>query len=66
MAFTIAPPSLGASAASSLQRSTCLYAVSVRTAVLQQLDELCALLPDALRDHRYQRFRAMGVFETVG
>ena len=41
-------------------------ALSVRTAVLQQLDELCALSPDALRDHRYQRFRAMGVFEAVG
>jgi acetyl-CoA carboxylase carboxyl transferase subunit alpha len=41
-------------------------ALSVRTAVLQQLDELCAMSPDALREQRYQRFRAIGVFETVG
>ena len=41
-------------------------ALSMRTAVLQQLDELCALPPDAMREQRYQRFRAMGVFETVG
>jgi acetyl-CoA carboxylase alpha subunit len=27
---------------------------------------LRALSPEALRDHRYQRFRAMGVFEAVG
>jgi hypothetical protein len=33
----------------------------VRTAVLQQLDELCAMSPDAMREQRYQRFRAMAV-----
>jgi len=38
----------------------------VRSAVLQQLEELRALSPEALRDHRYQRFRRMGVFEAVG
>jgi acetyl-CoA carboxylase alpha subunit len=38
----------------------------VRTAVLQQLEELRALSPDALREQRYQRFRAIGVFEAVG
>jgi acetyl-CoA carboxylase carboxyl transferase subunit alpha len=40
-------------------------ALSMRTAILQQLEELRTMTPEALREHRYQRFRAMGVFETV-
>jgi acetyl-CoA carboxylase carboxyl transferase subunit alpha len=57
----IIPEPLGAA-----HRDPQTTALSVRAAVLQQLDELGALPPDALRDHRYQRFRAMGMFETVG
>ncbi|MFN3690902.1 MAG: carboxyl transferase domain-containing protein, partial [Fimbriimonadales bacterium] len=40
-------------------------ALSVRSAVIQQLDELSSMDPDALREHRYQRFRRIGVYETV-
>ncbi len=40
-------------------------ALSVRTAVLQQLDELSQLEPDTLREQRYQRFRQMGVYQIA-
>jgi len=40
-------------------------ALSVRAAVLQQLDALSQLSPEALREQRYQRFRHIGVFETA-
>ncbi|OYT71636.1 MAG: acetyl-CoA carboxylase carboxyl transferase subunit alpha [Armatimonadetes bacterium CP1_7O] len=40
-------------------------ALSVRSAVLQQLDALRSVEPETLREQRYQRFRAMGVFETA-
>lgn len=40
-------------------------ALSVRSAVLQQLEELSAMEPSALREHRHQRFRQMGVFQTI-
>jgi acetyl-CoA carboxylase carboxyl transferase subunit alpha len=40
-------------------------ALSVRTAVLQQLDELCPMEPEALREQRYQRFRQIGVYQIA-
>ncbi|MCX7993303.1 MAG: acetyl-CoA carboxylase carboxyltransferase subunit alpha [Fimbriimonadales bacterium] len=56
----IIPEPLGAA-----HRDPQTTALSVRSAVLQQLDELSRIEPDTLREHRYQRFRQMGVYETV-
>ncbi len=56
----IIPEPLGAA-----HRDPQTTALSVRTAVLQQLDELSALSPDALREQRYQRFRQMGVYQNI-
>jgi acetyl-CoA carboxylase carboxyl transferase subunit alpha len=35
----------------------------LRAPIKKHLDALCALTPEALREHRYQRFRALGVLE---
>lgn len=56
----IVPEPLGAA-----HRDPQTTALSVRSAVLQQLDELSQMEPEALRGHRYQRFRQMGVFQTA-
>ncbi len=56
----IVPEPLGAA-----HRDPQTTALSVRSAVLQQLDELSQMEPEALREHRYQRFRQMGVFQTA-
>ncbi len=37
--------------------------VNVRTAVAKHLKELSGLSPDALKDHRYRKFRSLGIFE---
>lgn len=41
-------------------------AFALRAAILQQLDELKQMEPGNLREHRYHKFRQMGVFQTVG
>ncbi|CUU37179.1 acetyl-CoA carboxylase carboxyltransferase subunit alpha [Armatimonadetes bacterium DC] len=56
----IVPEPLGAA-----HRDPQTTALSVRSAILQQLDELSQMEPEALREHRYQRFRQMGVFQTA-
>ncbi len=56
----IVPEPLGAA-----HRDPQTTALSVRSAVLQQLDELSQMEPEALRGHRYLRFRQMGVFQTA-
>ncbi|MFN7162241.1 MAG: acetyl-CoA carboxylase carboxyltransferase subunit alpha, partial [Fimbriimonadales bacterium] len=56
----VVPEPLGAA-----HRDPQTTALSVRAAVLQQYKELSQWTPDALREQRYQRFRAMGVYETM-
>lgn len=56
----IIPEPLGAA-----HRDPQATALSVRTAVLQQLDELSQLDGETLREHRYQRFRQMGVYQIA-
>ncbi|MEN3002063.1 MAG: carboxyl transferase domain-containing protein, partial [Armatimonadota bacterium] len=56
----IIPEPLGAA-----HRDPQMTALSIRSAVLQQLDELSRMEPDALREQRYQRFRQMGVYQIV-
>jgi acetyl-CoA carboxylase carboxyl transferase subunit alpha len=56
----IIPEPLGAA-----HRDPQATALSVRTAVLQQLDELCPMEPEALREQRYQRFRQIGVYQIA-
>lgn len=41
-------------------------AFALRAAILQQLDELKQMEPGNLREHRYHKFRQMGVFQIVG
>jgi acetyl-CoA carboxylase carboxyl transferase subunit alpha len=56
----IIPEPLGAA-----HRDPQATALSVRAAVLQQLDELCPMEPEALREQRYQRFRQIGVYQIA-
>ncbi|GBC93769.1 Acetyl-coenzyme A carboxylase carboxyl transferase subunit alpha [bacterium HR15] len=56
----IIPEPLGAA-----HRDPQTTALSIRTAVLQQLDELSAMEPDTLREQRYQRFRHIGVYQLT-
>jgi acetyl-CoA carboxylase carboxyl transferase subunit alpha len=44
------------------QRNHDLAAKNVKNALIRHLDELCAMSPDALREQRYQKFRAVGTF----
>ncbi|MCS6922840.1 MAG: acetyl-CoA carboxylase carboxyltransferase subunit alpha [Fimbriimonadales bacterium] len=56
----IIPEPLGAA-----HRDPQTTALSVRSAVLQQLDALSQMSPEALREQRYLRFRQIGVFEAA-
>jgi acetyl-CoA carboxylase carboxyl transferase subunit alpha len=56
----IIPEPLGAA-----HRDPQATALSVRTAVLQQLDELCQMEPEALREQRYHRFRRIGSYQIA-
>jgi len=56
----IIPEPLGAA-----HRDPQATALSIRTAILQQLDELSQMEPDALREQRYQRFRQIGVYQIA-
>lgn len=56
----IIPEPLGAA-----HRDPQTTALSVRSAILQQFDELSQLEPDALRAQRHQRFRQMGRFKSI-
>jgi len=56
----IIPEPLGAA-----HRDPQATALSVRTAVLQQLDELSQQDGETLREQRYQRFRQMGVYQIA-
>lgn len=46
-------------------RDPALTAKNIKTALLQELDELLKMGPEKLIEHRYQRFRNMGVFEEA-
>jgi acetyl-CoA carboxylase carboxyl transferase subunit alpha len=41
-------------------------AFALRAAILQQLDDLTQMEPESLREHRYDKFRQIGVFQAVG
>ncbi|MDW8106158.1 MAG: acetyl-CoA carboxylase carboxyltransferase subunit alpha [Armatimonadota bacterium] len=56
----IIPEPLGAA-----HRDPQTTALSIRAAVLQQLEMLSQLSPEELREQRYQRFRNIGVFQTA-
>ena len=56
----IIPEPLGAA-----HRDPQTTALSIRTAILQQLDELSQMEPEALREQRYQRFRHIGVYQVA-
>ncbi|MCS7273152.1 MAG: acetyl-CoA carboxylase carboxyltransferase subunit alpha [Fimbriimonadales bacterium] len=56
----IIPEPLGAA-----HRDPQTTALSIRAAVLQQLETLSQLSPEELREQRYQRFRNIGVFQTA-
>ena len=56
----IIPEPLGAA-----HRDPQTTALTVRSAVLQQFDALSQMAPETLREHRYQRFRQMGVFQSA-
>jgi len=56
----IIPEPLGAA-----HRDPQATALSIRTAILQQLDELSQMESDALREQRYQRFRQIGVYQIA-
>ncbi len=46
-------------------RDPALTAQNVKTALVQELDELMKLSEEEVIEHRYQRFRQMGVFEMA-